>query len=82
MITTTSEIYEFTEMAVQKCREHGYDEVAQQLDDAMHLGSSGLEILGAIKATCVHQAPTLEKVVDKAKLHDVVRYVNKAFGTE
>ena len=82
MITTTNEIYEFTELAMKNCREHGYDDVAQQLDDAMHLGSSGLEILGAIKATFVSQSGTLEKVVDKAKLQEVVRYVNKVFGAE
>lgn len=82
MITTTIEIYEFTELAMQKCREHGYDDVAQQLDDAMHLGSSGLEILGAIKATFIDETATLEKVVDKTKIQDVVKYVNRAFGTE
>lgn len=82
MITTTNEIYEFTELAVKKCREHGYDSVAQELDDAMHLGSSGLEILGAIRATLVSQGTTLEKVVDKAKMQEIVSYVNRAFGTE
>lgn len=82
MITTTNEIYEFVELAAKRCREHGYDDVAQQLDDAMHLGSSGLEILGAIKAVFVSHAATLEKVVEKGKLRDVTRYVDKAFGME
>ena len=82
MITTTNEVYEFAELAVKKCRKHGYDDVAQQLDDAMHLGSSGLEILGAIRATLIGQAETLEKVVDKTEMQDIVKYVNRAFGTE
>lgn len=82
MITTTDDVYQFTELAMRKCREHGYGDVAQQLDDAMHLGSSGLEILGAIKTTFIAQAATLERVVDKGKMEAVVQYVNKAFGTE
>lgn len=80
MIATTNEIYEVVELAMQRCRDHSYDNVAQQLDDAMHLGSSGLEILGAIKTTFVTQAATLERVVDKAKLQEVVEYVNRVFG--
>jgi hypothetical protein len=80
MITTTTEIYEFTELTMKKCREQGYTELAQQLEDAMHLGSSGLEILGAIKAIFLDQATALEKIVDKAKLQEVVMYAEKAFG--
>ncbi|MBI5866416.1 MAG: hypothetical protein HZB38_18250 [Planctomycetes bacterium] len=82
MITTTNEIYEFTELAMQKCREQGYDDVAQQLDEAMHLGSSGLEIIGAIRAALISHAATLESVVDKTKMQEIVKYVNRAFGTE
>ena len=53
MITSTNEIYAFVGVAMQKCRENGYGDIAQELDDAMHLGSSALEILGAIKAVLV-----------------------------
>ena len=82
MITTTDEIYEFAELVQRRCREHGYDDVAQQIDDAIHLGSSGLETLGAIKAVFVTQAARIDKLVDRAKVQEVVKYVNRAFGTE
>ena len=82
MITTTTEIYEITERALGKCRNNGYEGVAQQLDDAMHLGSSGLEILGAIKAVFLSHRETLEKVVGREQTQDVVAYVNKAYGIE
>ena len=82
MITTTNEVYEFTELTMKKCREHGYDDIAQQFDDAMHLGSSGLEILGAIKAVLMSNAARMENVVDKAEAQEVVKYVNRVFGIE
>jgi hypothetical protein len=82
MITTPNDIYDFVDLAMQKCREHGYDAVAQQLDDDMHLGSSGLEILGAIKDTLIAQAATFELFLDKAKLQEVIRYVDKVYKTE
>lgn len=82
MITTTDSFYEFIELAIQKCRDHGYSDIAQQLDDAMHLGSSGLEILGAIKAVIVTRRAELEIVFDKYTLDELIRYVNEAFGME
>jgi hypothetical protein len=82
MITTTDKFYEFTELTIKKCRDKGYNDIAQQLDDAMHLGSSGLEILGAIKAVMVARRTELESVWDKQLLDELVHYVNKAFGME
>jgi len=82
MITTTDEIYAFVELAIQKCRDHGCGDVAQELDDAMHLGSSGTEILGAIKTVFVARAARLENVVEKAKVEEIIKYVNRAFGRE
>lgn len=80
MITTTDEIYELTKAVMQKCREQGFGDVAQELDDAMHLGSSGLETLGAIRATFITRAATLEKVMDKSEMREVITYVSRAFG--
>lgn len=82
MITTTTEIYGITERAVIDCRNHGYDEVAQELDDAMHLGSSGLEILGAIRSVFIAHRETLVKMVGQEQAQNVVTYVNKAYGAE
>jgi hypothetical protein len=80
MITTTNEIYEFVELTSKKCRENGYDDIAKKLDEALHLGSSGLEILGAIRAVIVSEAPRLEKIVDEGSVRETVEYVNRAFG--
>jgi hypothetical protein len=80
MISTTTELYEIAEHAISECRKHGYDGVAQKLDDAMHLGSSGLEILGAIRAVCTSNEGTLVKVIGQDQVDEIVHYVNKAYG--
>lgn len=82
MITTPNEVYEFAELAAKRCREHGYDDIAQQFDDAMHLGSSGLEILGAIKTVVLSQLARLETLFDRATIEEVAQYVDRAFGIE
>jgi hypothetical protein len=82
MIKTTKEVYECVQVVTRKCREHGYNDIVQRLDNAMHLGSSGLEILGAIKWVFVSEMARLEGAVDKDKLNDVIQYVNRAFGID
>lgn len=77
---TTEEIYTFVETTMQKCRQVGHVDIAQQLDDAVHLGSSGLEILGAIKLVLNSNAARLEKVVDMTQLEEVVDSIDRAFG--
>ncbi len=78
---TTGELYEFVEVAIERCREHGYADIAKELDDAMHVGTSGLETIGAIKNVLIVQAARLKKIVDKAKMAKIVKFVETFFGT-
>jgi hypothetical protein len=82
MIATATDVYEFAEFVAKRCRENGDNRIAQQLDDAMHLGSSGLEILGAIKTVLVSEATRLEQLVDEAKLHEAIAVVDSAYGVQ
>ena len=82
MITSTQEVYAFVDMAIRQCRLHGLNDIEKQLDDALHLGSSGMEILGAIKAVFLTQGERLEKILDREKIGEIVIFVNKAFGLE
>jgi len=82
MIATAQEVYDFVDMAMQQCRLRGLNDIEKQLDDALHLGSSGMEILGAIKAVFIAQGKQLEKVLDREKIDEIVVFVNKAFGME
>jgi hypothetical protein len=80
MITTTQQMYEFVNKVLSGAREHGYEEIAARLDDAMHLGSSGLEICGAIGNVLKEERPRLEKVVSEKELQEAIDFVDSAFG--
>ena len=80
MITTTEQIYEFVEQLQHGAREHGYDDIAERLDDAMHLGSSGLEILGAIRSVLQDEKQRLQKITENQKIEGAIAFVDKSFG--
>ncbi len=82
MITTTDNVYEFVNVVIRQCHEQGFADIAQELDGAMHLGSSGLEILGAIRSVLLKESRTIGTLVEQSEIEEVVRFVNKAFGTE
>ena len=48
----------------------------------MHLGSSGLEILGAIGNVLSGYKNTIEKFASESEIEEVVRFVNRAFGRD
>jgi len=80
MIKTINEIYEYVDMMAKKCRDYGFKDIAQQLDNAMYLGSSGLEILGAIKNIIIMNTIKLNEIADREKMEEIVAYVNSAYG--
>lgn len=80
MITTVNQVYGFVNLVIQRSRSHGDDEVARKLDDAMHLGSSGLEVLGAIRSVILEERVTINNLVGESDTEDVIRFVDKAFG--
>jgi hypothetical protein len=82
MISTTQELYALVDFVIRQSRSRGSLDIAQQLDDALHLGSSGSEILGAIKKIFVAQNVQLENILKREKIEEVVKFVNKAYGAE
>lgn len=80
MITSVMEVYELAEKAIRLSRQHGDTALAADLDRALSLGSSPLEILGAVRAAFVAKAPVLEQLLGKAEVADVVSFVDKAYG--
>ena len=66
-----------------KQEKRGNTDVASELDDALHLGSSGLEILGAIRKTLVENHGEVETILGLGgwkKAAKVIAFVDKAFG--
>ena len=82
MISTSQEFYALVDFVIRQSRVRGLLDIAQQLEDALHLGSSGLEILGAIKNIFVAQKAELEKILEKEKIEEVVKFESKAYGAD
>jgi hypothetical protein len=62
----------------EKCED---TDLARELDEALHLGSSGLETLGAIRKTLIEDHGDVKSLVgsDGWKTN-VIAFVDKAFG--
>jgi hypothetical protein len=82
MITTTDQVYDLINRVIREARDAGSDDIAKGLDDAMCLGSSGLEILGAIKNTILAHRNAIEQFLAPSEIDEIVRFVNRTFGTE
>ena len=82
-ITTANEVYAFVTQLKTQAEKHGDADLASKLDDALHLGSSGLEILGAIRETLIENHSQVEALVGSdgwQKAAQVIAFVDKAFG--
>ena len=80
MFTSVQDVYELTERVIRLCQEQGNQEVANQLDRALSLGSSPLEILGAIRTTFTQNTDVLARMIGQNTVINVVAYVDKAYG--
>ena len=77
---SVTEVYDLAEKAIRLCRDQNKLDLAGQLDRALGLGSSPLEILGAIRAIFVQNSDTLSEMLGRAAVTDVVTFVDKAYG--
>jgi hypothetical protein len=82
-IRTASDVYGFVaqlKIDTEKC---GDTDLARELDEALHLGSSGLEILGAIRKTLIENQGAVESLLGSdgwQKAARVFAFVDKTFG--
>ena len=82
-IKTADDVYRFVERLKVQSEKGGLRELATQLDDALHLGSSGLEILGAIRQTVIENRIAIEQMLGssgKDETEQVIAFVDRAFG--
>lgn len=82
-IKTAEDVYRFIERLKVESENAGRTELALQLDDAMHLGSSALEILGAIRQVLLNKQNAIEPLLGppgKREAEQVIAFVDKAFG--
>jgi hypothetical protein len=84
-IDSVDDVYRFVERLRSEAKNRGAGVLVQQLDDALLLGSSGLEILGGIRGVMIEHRQTIEQVlgaVDSAQSGKVIAFVDKAFGRQ
>ncbi len=82
-IKTADDVYRFVERLKSQCRENGAIDLFAELDDALSLGSSGLEILGAIRQAIINNRASIERLLGAAgkdEANQVVAFVDEAFG--
>ena len=79
-IKTTDQMYHFVNRIVGDCRNNGWDDIANGFDDAMNLGCSGLEILGAIRTVLVEEHLRLLNIAKKDELNNIIEFVDIAYG--
>ena len=79
----TDDVYHFVERLMSECRKGNELGLLGQLDDALHLGSSGLEILGAIRKVLVENRGVVVRLLGStggAAADKVIAFVDKAYG--
>ncbi len=82
MITTANQVYDLISRVIREARAAGRDDIARKLDDAMRLGSSGLEIVGAIRNVLLAEKQVVGRFATESEIDEVVHFVNRTFGTE
>jgi hypothetical protein len=82
-ITTAGDVYAFVAQLKTEAEKRGDTDFTTELDDALHLGSSGLEIMGAIRKALIENQFKVESFLGsggREKAAQVITFVDKAFG--
>jgi hypothetical protein len=80
---TTDDVYMFVDRLKLESLKQGSTHLAKELDDALHMGSSGLEIMGAIRQAILDHHSLIQKLLGPDRLDEanrVVAFVDKAYG--
>lgn len=73
-------VYGFARAVIATARADGRIDLATAVDDALHLGSSALEIIGAIKVIALDHWGYLRTRFSKGRLQAVIAFVEHAYG--
>lgn len=82
-IETVDDVYRFVDRLKLACREYGDMAMLRQLDNAMRLSSSALEILGAVRQTLIVSRGKVDLLLGSGAEEDVdriVAFVDRTFG--
>ncbi len=82
-ITTANDVYTFVAQLKTQAEKRGDTDFARELDEGLRLGSSGLEVLGAIRQILIENQVKVESLLGSdawKKATNIVIFVDKAFG--
>lgn len=82
-ISSVGDVYRFTSSLVEFCSANQAQALADALLDAQQLGSSGLEILGAIRKVLVDNSSLLRETLPPEyveQMRDVIAFVDACYG--
>jgi hypothetical protein len=76
-------VYQFVEDLKVEAARCGMTELVIQLEDALRLGSSGLEIIGAIRQITINHLEIIDKMLGsdgRSRAKRVIDFVDNAYG--
>lgn len=82
-LKTATDVYSYIDWLKTECQNRGTPHLYEQLDNALHAGSSGLEILGAIREVLINHRQIFERLTDKSISGDIstiLTFIDRSFG--
>lgn len=80
---SAADVYGFVDELKKEAKRRDAISLVAQLDNALRLGSSGLEILGAVRQVMIENRSEIERCLGNTgieKANQVIAFVDKAFG--
>lgn len=84
-LKNVDEDYKFVQCLKVDCRRSNSRVLHDQLDDSLHLGSSGLEIFGAVKKTIIEYRNSVVDILGPSpnnEIDAVIAFVDYAYGRD
>lgn len=78
-ISSVGDFYAIVNEAIRQCRHHGHHDIADQLEEAKTLGSSGLEIVGAIGGVFGKHSNVLKNLLGSEPVENVRLFVQRCY---
>ena len=73
------DVYDLVARIRQACLTHACACIDEQLDDAMHAGTSGLEILGRIRYVLRNNLDEISTMADRREVEAALEYIDRVF---